>query len=912
MLAHRKRILIVSAKWPLPSGSTDGGDIVLRELLSALSPCADVDLLVFRDDVDEGVSIDGVRHVIVVHQDFARFETYSQGEGAKFLCRIQQGLDAAGEIRKRCDGYDRIVLQHMLFAMGLQEAPDVLARCVLFPMFTGLSYVKAGECVPGTYLDLERKVLPLVGEVITPSECERDMLVHDYGVSRTVVDVIPRVVDVAFSLRKTCRTECVEIAYVASIRRQKDHQSAMRLVRRLVERGVRARLHCIGAIQDESLFIDCREYVAANGMLGNVVFEGNHSREEALSILADCDFNVSTSRWETFGRGILEGLACGVPTLAFQCLGHVFAGLPEDVRPLLVPGIEEMAETIVRLRDDPAGYERESAKGRSLSGCFSADESERMIRESVLRASRSARGCVVLVSEDALCGGGDEFATRAKRSFIRREFRALNDCLESSLNSGADDATRMNRALSFHLVGSHDTAKRLYESLVEFEIGRINYLAFCHRDFCRVNLDEQTLLSSRSGELFPLLDHNAMNSRAASGGLNLSSGFRSLVPLLSEHVENDIRLKRGHPLCTFESLRLQGLFRQMSTICRQKCFSHSRRRVGFFVTDVQRHSDSAMLYEMAELFVPHCDVYVYFNNAFENKLIRQIAETCIVRNVISRSLEGVGNQMYDDEIELLIDMSGHSLRNNDIALSWLEDRLHLEGLLAEYPMMLRTTRYFVDARSRVNRGGRDIFIPGDVRCMSDQELQGLKALVDGGIRRLAFVSHAFEHPMFPEAFKTRLLGLGFSAGDFVLRPCLRPFALYMDYLAGCIGAVVPTGASAADLSEVLYAGVPAVVTSERPCLRKMAATRHIPVATDGTLPRIDEWRGEISEAHNHEVCRCFVRDLMAMPSIRLSKVEDRHTRLSYLAGGRHYCFHETCNGDAVVYAEKGYCEHPHP
>ena len=900
----RRRILIVSAKWPLPSGSTDGGDVVLRELIAALSPCADVDLLVFRDDVDEEVAIDGVRHVIVVRQDFARFETYSQGEGAKFLCRIQQGLAAAAEIQKRCDGYDRIVLQHMLFAMGLQDAPDVLARCVLFPMFMGLSYVKAGESVPSSYLDLERKVLPLVGEVITPSECERDMLVQDYAVSCKVVDVIPRIVDVGFVLRKACRKECIEIAYVASIRRQKDHQSAMRLVRRLVERGVCARLHCIGAIQDESLFIGCREYAEANGILENVVFEGNHSREDALSILADCDFNVSTSRWETFGRGILEGLACGVPTLVLQCLGRVFAGLTEDMRPLLVHSVEEMAETIVRLVDDPAGYERESAKGRALSGRFPADDLGRMIREKVLCAGCQARGAVVLVPEDALCGKDDGFDMLARRLFVRREFQALNDCFESSLNSGADDTTRINRALSLHLVGSHDKAKRLYESLVESEIGRINYLAFCHRDFCRANLDEKTLLSGYSGELSPLFDHNAMNSRAASGGLNLSSGFRSFVPLLSEHIENDIRLKRGQPPRTSESLRLQGLFRQMSTIRCQKCFSHSRRRVGFFVTDVQRHSDAAMLYEMTELLAPHCDVYVYFNNAFENKLIRQIAEMCVVRNVISRSLEGVGNQMYDDEIELLIDMSGHGLRNNDIALSWLDGRLHLEGLLAKYPMMLRTTRYFADVRSRANRGGRDIFIPGDVRCMSDPELQGLKALVDGGASRLAFVGHVFEDPMFPEAFKTRLLGLGFKEGDFVLRPCLLPFALYMDYLVGCLGAVIPTGASVADLSEVLCAGVPAVVTSERPCLRKMAVTHRMPVASGGTLPRIDEWRGEISETQNHEVCRCFVRDLMAMPSMLMSKVEDRNTRLAFRVGGRHYCFHETCNGDAVVYAEE--------
>ena len=111
-------------------------------------------------------------------------------------------------------------------------------------------------------------------------------------------------------------------------------------------------------------------------------------------------------------------------------------------------------------------------------------------------------------------------------------------------------------------------------------------------------------------------------------------------------------------------------------------------------------------------------------------------------------------------------------------------------------------------------------------------------------------------------------------------------------------------ASVADLSEVLCAGVPAVVTSERPCLRKMAVTHRMPVASGGTLPRIDEWRGEISETQNHEVCRCFVRDLMAMPSMLMSKVEDRNTRLAFRVGGRHYCFHETCNGDAVVYAEE--------
>lgn len=52
MKSKKKRILVVSAKWPYVSNSTDGGDSTLNEIIRSLAREYLLDLFCFRNDID--------------------------------------------------------------------------------------------------------------------------------------------------------------------------------------------------------------------------------------------------------------------------------------------------------------------------------------------------------------------------------------------------------------------------------------------------------------------------------------------------------------------------------------------------------------------------------------------------------------------------------------------------------------------------------------------------------------------------------------------------------------------------------------------------------------------------------------------------------------------------------------------
>jgi glycosyltransferase involved in cell wall biosynthesis len=101
------------------------------------------------------------------------------------------------------------------------------------------------------------------------------------------------------------------LCMVASIKPQKDHRLALRVMRRLIDRDPRWRLVCVG----DDLFKAVPGYkdeVLAEwqrlGLEAHVRFIGY--RRDALEIVASCDLLVMTSLHEGFPNAVLEAMAC--------------------------------------------------------------------------------------------------------------------------------------------------------------------------------------------------------------------------------------------------------------------------------------------------------------------------------------------------------------------------------------------------------------------------------------------------------------------------------------------------------------------------------------------------------------------------------------------------------------------------
>ncbi len=87
-------------------------------------------------------------------------------------------------------------------------------------------------------------------------------------------------------------------------------------------------------------------------------------REDIPALLAAADMLVVPSRWEGFGLAAAEGLAAGVPVVAFAVDGLV--EVVADAGILVPPGdTDALRAAMARLRDDPALRAELGARGRA-------------------------------------------------------------------------------------------------------------------------------------------------------------------------------------------------------------------------------------------------------------------------------------------------------------------------------------------------------------------------------------------------------------------------------------------------------------------------------------------------------------------------------------------------------------------
>lgn len=380
---RKQKVLLVTAKWPEVTASNDGGDSTVREIISSIGASCMLDMLCFRDDLDSKSRLAGIHRIIFYREDFAVFCNYEKHDQSKFLCRIQQSKIAADMIRRIHKEYDIILVQHNMFLLDLAKDCDILRKSVLFPMFTGTSYVKAGEAVPKEYLELEKKTMPLVKTIISPSCMEKQMMVQQYQVPSDIIRVIPRQISMAAKERKKTENR-FKLIYVASIRMQKCHMEAVRLVRDLKKEKHDIKLRCVGAIQDNVIYRECIEYIEKFGLEENIEFCGNKSVEEVTELFNMSDINISMSKWETFGRGIYEGMAMGLPTIVLKELRCVTEAENIGVYPMIAEDTEDMKRKILTLFSDDEVYCLESLKYETISKKLNREWIEACMRSCIL------------------------------------------------------------------------------------------------------------------------------------------------------------------------------------------------------------------------------------------------------------------------------------------------------------------------------------------------------------------------------------------------------------------------------------------------------------------------------------------------------------------------------------------------
>ena len=376
-----ENILLVTGKFPDVTSDIDGGSIMVSHIIEALFEECNLDVLFTRTYNTKFEKIEGVRKVT--------FHTNKIKNNNKFQRRLANKDWNSMEISQLIPQYDKVVIIHCSKAFGLEGlSKELLDKIILFPMYLTSSYKRSNEIVPVKYTDAEQKVLTKIKKIITPSKSEKNDIVNDYGVSENCVTVIPRAVNSYIESRIRDKSKPNKLVYIGAIKKQKRNDEAIVLLSKLKNKGGNYHLYLVGSIQDDELYAHCKDLISQFGLENDITFCDVLSQKEIAELLNNVDINFSVSRWETFGRGIFEGLCAGLPTIVYDsidCLSE-YASTNNGIS--YVENINEMVDKIYDLCTNPTSYKNQSQNAIENTLLFSIEKQKERLLQVILCPQR--------------------------------------------------------------------------------------------------------------------------------------------------------------------------------------------------------------------------------------------------------------------------------------------------------------------------------------------------------------------------------------------------------------------------------------------------------------------------------------------------------------------------------------------
>ena len=401
--------------------------------------------------------------------------------------------------------------------------------------------------------------------------------------------------------------------------------------------------------------------------------------------------------------------------------------------------------------------------------------------------------------------------SRARIRFIQRDFEGMIEVLQDGLKSYScseqyRNACITNLAMACHVRGYYEDARELYGSCDNTVMSLINYYAFCHRYFEYKNID----FYGKGKKLQELLDHNRLNYILNTRGAQAALEYwdERSVNIYDEQIINEIKIHSGKPIDISQEKQYEKLYKRQCNIKERfegQVKSNPSNRIGIYVTDLQRHKDSALLYQIVEDLIPDYEIIIYFSNIFQNKLIKSFKDIATIRDISMLGYGEIINLMNKDRVFILIDTAEYGIRNNHIAISNCGLKtVTISEMTKNNPIIINSNRYFPEKISTHKENG--ILVLGDLRYVQNEELKLLKNKYDD--LNLTFESHALDEPLFMSDFFERLKQLDFKIDKMTLKQGVLPFSAYMNFISSFQKIVLLRGATKVELSEVEKSKVP--------------------------------------------------------------------------------------------------------
>ncbi len=373
---NQKKVLLYLGKFPGYGFDIDGGSIMARQLIDTLKHHCCLDVVFIRKN-QETFEDDSVNNVCYVE--------YLDPWNNKFIRRMKNLGTNALAMSNNSD-YDVIIAAHISKFFGLDKMDSGFwKKTILFPMFCSTSYIRAGEIVPKDYINEENIVVKKVGKIITPSLDEKKDLIIDYGCKPDKIKLIYRGITPLIKYKKReINSKILKIICIGTLKLQKNTKETLNLLELLDKNKVTSELHLVCTIQEQKYYEDFIRMIDERNYANRIHFHISIKQSELAELIDTMNLNISMSKWETFGRGIFEGVSAGLPTFVFDELSTVKDLCEKNYGICFCKNTNDMADKIITCINNKDDYKLMSASLEKLSKKFSFYTEQKLLRQEIL------------------------------------------------------------------------------------------------------------------------------------------------------------------------------------------------------------------------------------------------------------------------------------------------------------------------------------------------------------------------------------------------------------------------------------------------------------------------------------------------------------------------------------------------
>lgn len=488
--------------------------------------------------------------------------------------------------------------------------------------------------------------------------------------------------------------------------------------------------------------------------------------------------------------------------------------------------------------------------------------------------------------EEPICAHPNREYILARKYFVYHDFGKALDILLNDSNKTFhtdEDALNHNIALLAQILGDKHTSERYYAKCSDDIVKNINILSFFHRFYSYRDYNNQVDDSMFSNEAFR---NNYLNYQLTSRGWDGICASKS-YSLYTEQLMNDYFIKvhgREHTECRDAMKR--ELRRLIDTFTNQ-VVPVSGNRIGIYLVDIQRHKNESYIFDMINILINlGKEIYIYIDNLFINKLYKMLPQDVKTCRVIKKGILEINNQIAEDKVCMLIDMTGNHLRNSTLSLSLLNiPVMNFTRILLENPFLITSPLYFKDTVISTEKK-QEIYIIGDMKYISSSELAVIRDNYVGKTK-LVFTCSSFDEPIFVETFQNRLNKLGYKTNSYCIKSSLLPFKKYIYELSSAEMIILTTGVTMAQISEAVYCKVPLILLSQNPKYQKIRE-KHNMISLSFTELNKEKVILEIEKTISRNIGNTIFK-------------YDEDFYIRYSSNGQDYDIGYSCNGDIVVY-----------